>query len=87
MSHLARELYRQLVWIDKQAQDLKLAVDDLTNAGNALMSDTEGWDEEQAAVISKALLDWGDNCGRSIGYATAELNEFRRDLLTALRQR
>lgn len=85
MSHLARELDRQLVWIEQQARDLQAAVEQLVNETGALMSDDETgtWNERQADIIRRAINDWGDNCGRSIGSACTEVREFSAQLWEA----
>ena len=85
MSHLARELDRQLVWIEKQERDLQAAVEDLANAGHSLMDDGQLWDDAQADTIRQAIRDWADNCGRSIANARFEANEFRKLLRQAHR--
>jgi hypothetical protein len=83
MSHLACELDRQLVWIERQARELQIAVEQLISEGNALMNGDELWDEGQAGIIRQATNDWADNCGRSIAFACSELNEFRTQLRKA----
>lgn len=80
MSQLARELDRQLVWLEKIAKDLAQAVGDLVLTGNSLMKGTEWWDEAQADAIRMALNDHADECGRYITTAHAEVLEFHRQL-------
>ncbi|MBP2322631.1 hypothetical protein JOF56_003016 [Kibdelosporangium banguiense] len=85
MSHLAREIDRQLVWIEKHADDLMATVKDLSADVRAEMQGP-GWDEVQCQAIRLALNNWGDNCGRSIMSTEAELRAFRQELVYALRQ-
>lgn len=80
MSHLARELHRQLLWIEQEAKELMSAVEELAAAGNVLMSSTDGWDEIQAAGISAAIRDYADDCGRRIADARSDVELFRREL-------
>ena len=80
MSHLARELDRQLVWIEKQTKDLTQAVEDLVRAGSDLMSGTDGWDEAQAAAIREAIVFHADECGEYILHARAQVDAFRERL-------
>lgn len=77
MSHLARELDRQLVWIEKRTKDLTSAVEDLVRAGSALTSGTDGWDEAQAEAIREAIVFHADECGQYISQAQAEVDAFR----------
>lgn len=83
MSHLARELDRQLVWIERQTRDLQIAVEQLVSDGNALMSGDELWDDLQAEAIRRAIADRADNCGRSIANAHAEATAFGEQLIHA----
>lgn len=80
MSELSRELYRQVLYIERQTNDLAQAVEELVRAGTALMSGTDGWDEAQAEAIRTAMYDHADECGRYITQAQAEVDEFRQRL-------
>ncbi|TWP45959.1 hypothetical protein FKR81_37700 [Lentzea tibetensis] len=80
MSHLARELHRQLWFIERQAKDLMQSVQSLLSDGNLLMSGTDGWDEAQAGAIRTEIHDHADECDRRISQAQAEVDEFRQRL-------
>lgn len=62
MSHLAREIDRQLVWIEKHADDLMATVKDLSADVRAEMQGP-GWDEVQCQAIRLALNNWGITAG------------------------
>jgi hypothetical protein len=83
--YIARELDRQLAWIEQQARDLQAAVEQLINEARALMNDdgTWSWNEQQADIIRRAVNDLGDNCGRSIGDGCNEVHEFNARLYQA----
>jgi hypothetical protein len=86
VSHLARELDRQLVWIERQARELQTAVEQLMSEGNALMNDREGWDERQADTIYRAVSDFADDSGRYLATACAVVTEFGEQLSRAHRR-
>lgn len=86
MSHLARELDRQLGWIERQTRELQVAVEQLIIEGKALMNDNGLWNEAQVDTIGRAINEWADNCGRNIDIAHLEATEFRNQLNFARNQ-
>lgn len=79
MSALSRDLHRHVAWLESLSAELQEVVRELSAA--ALVSGSDGgWTEEQAEAVREAIREWGDECGRQIGYAIHTARQFTSEL-------